>query len=223
MGRGRDGEGEGGLEIGLFEVGVHAACIGNLELGVEVYLVVDGVDHAVQAFARVHVGAVRADGDDVFADLEGRQLDASAVEALRGVVESLPVEGDLEGFTFLGRVHVNGGFGEECLGALREVESHVVVRGLEERGAFLCLGAREIFGGHSRSLLGLRVRFVRGSLPSSHSSAGVRGGVGRAEGRASRACPGGRVAAGVRHLPVFATMKFRKVGCDQGFFYCAPW
>src|SRR5699024_10826227 len=50
-----DGQGIGGLQIGLLEAGEHAAGVGDLELRVEVDLVVDRVHEAVQALTGVHV------------------------------------------------------------------------------------------------------------------------------------------------------------------------
>ena len=59
--RGHDGEGERGLEVGLLEDGEHPPRVRDLELAVEVDLVVDGVDEAVQALTGVRVRTI---GDD---------------------------------------------------------------------------------------------------------------------------------------------------------------
>ena len=77
------------LQVGLLEHGEHAARVGHLELRVEVDLVVDRVDEAVQALAGVHVAAV-GDDDELVLGGEVRQLDAHAVAHL-GRVERAPL------------------------------------------------------------------------------------------------------------------------------------
>ena len=89
---GRHRQCEGGLEIGLLEAGVHAPGIGGLELGIEVDLVIDRVDEAVQALAGVHVGAHRLDHEGVLGE-QVRQRDAGALEAFVDV-EGGSVEDD---------------------------------------------------------------------------------------------------------------------------------
>ena len=83
---------EGRLEVGLLEHREHAAGVGHLELAVQVDLVVDGVDEAVQALAGVRVGGVGDDGELVLG-CEAVELDADAV-ADDGRVELDAVEGD---------------------------------------------------------------------------------------------------------------------------------
>ena len=64
--RGRgDDDVEGGLQVGLVEAREHPLGVGGLELRVQVHLVVDRVDEAVQALAGVGVAAVGVDDDDV--------------------------------------------------------------------------------------------------------------------------------------------------------------
>ncbi|SIK30823.1 Uncharacterised protein [Mycobacteroides abscessus subsp. abscessus] len=94
--RGDDGEGERRFEVGLLEDREDAASIGDLELGVEVDRVVDGVDEAVQALTGVHVEEVRVDdefvlrgepgegdagGGDDLADLEVEPVELDAFDA----------------------------------------------------------------------------------------------------------------------------------------------
>jgi hypothetical protein len=102
----RHGDGEGGLEVGLVEAGEHALGVGRLELRVQVHLVVDGVDEAVQALAGVGVPAVGLDDQDV-GGLHTGQRDAG------GLVVGGHVQGDtVEG----GAVHRVGGDVDERLG-----------------------------------------------------------------------------------------------------------
>ena len=122
VGRG-DGELVGRLEVGLLEAGEHAPGVGDLELGVEVHLVVDGVDEAVQALAGVHVPAGGQDAHGVRALGEGGQADAGAVEAGGGIGQEIPVELDL--------VDLLGDQVEEGLLRLRGVEAQ---RGLRAEG-----------------------------------------------------------------------------------------
>ena len=74
LGRG-DGELERRLQVGLLEHREHAARVGHLELRVEVHLVVDRVDEAVQALAGVRVAAV---GDDHELVLGGEAVELDA-------------------------------------------------------------------------------------------------------------------------------------------------
>ena len=85
-------QGEGCLEVGLLEAGVHPTGVRGLELGVEVDLVVHGIDKAVQALARAHEGAARAHDEDIL-QLEVVEADAIAVEDVVGH-ELTPVEVD---------------------------------------------------------------------------------------------------------------------------------
>ena len=77
----RDGEGEARLEVGLLEDGIHPPRVGHLELRVEVDLVVDGVDEAVQSLAGVGVAARRVD-DELVVGLQAGQRDARVGEDL---------------------------------------------------------------------------------------------------------------------------------------------
>ena len=54
-------DGEGGLEVGLVEAGVHPLGVRGLELRVEVDLAVERVDEPVQALAGVRVEQVGVD------------------------------------------------------------------------------------------------------------------------------------------------------------------
>lgn len=56
---------EGRLEVGLVEAGEHPLGVGGFELRVQVDLVVDRVDEAMQTLAGVGVAAVRVDHDDI--------------------------------------------------------------------------------------------------------------------------------------------------------------
>jgi hypothetical protein len=90
-GRGH-GESERRLEVGLLEDGEDAPGVRHLELGVQVDLVVDRVDEAVQSLAGVRVLRVRDDGEGVLG-LEAVQLNPDAV-AHRSGVELGAVESD---------------------------------------------------------------------------------------------------------------------------------
>ncbi len=60
-----DGDVEGRLQVGLVEAREHPFGVGGFELRVQVHLVVDGVDEAVQTLAGVGVQAVGVDDEDV--------------------------------------------------------------------------------------------------------------------------------------------------------------
>ena len=153
--RGRHGEGEGGLQVGLLEAGEHAAGIGDLELGVQVHLVVHRVHEAVQALTGVHVDAVGQDPHGVRTLGQRRELHAGTVEAGGGVGEQLAVELDLvdllrdqvhEGLPCLARGEAQRGLGQERLRSLGEIQADVVGVGGEEGGAFARLGTGEVLG-----------------------------------------------------------------------------
>jgi hypothetical protein len=85
-------EREGRLEVRLLEDSEHPPAVGHLELRVEVDLVVDRVDGAVQALSGVHVCRGGVDGQRV-APGGGRERDPCAV-VVRGRVQRLAVEAD---------------------------------------------------------------------------------------------------------------------------------
>ena len=80
---------EGGLQVGLVEAGEHPLGVGRLELRVQVDLVVDRVDEAVQALAGVGVAAVGVDHEHVVLGQAG-QRDAGGL-VVAGDVESTPL------------------------------------------------------------------------------------------------------------------------------------
>ena len=92
MTRALDRQLPGRLQIGLLEAGVHAAGVGDLELGVQVLLVVDRVDEAVQTFTCGHVLAVGLNDHDV-GRVEVRKLNPG-VDEVRRRVEFAPVQRD---------------------------------------------------------------------------------------------------------------------------------
>ena len=82
--RGGDRQLERRLQVGLFEARIHTPRIGGFELCVEVCLVIDRIDEAVEAFARVHVAALRLDRDGVVLRESG-QVDASTLDHGAGI------------------------------------------------------------------------------------------------------------------------------------------
>ena len=93
VGRRGDREANRRLEVGLVEHRVHAVRLGDRELGVEVHGVVDGIDEAVQALARVRVARI---GDDAQLIVGGELLEADAgAVADHGGVDRPPVERQL--------------------------------------------------------------------------------------------------------------------------------
>ncbi len=159
---GLHGELEGGLEVGLLEHREDATGVGHLELAVEVGLAVFGVHEAVQAFARVHVGAAGLDRECVVL-LQAGKGDA-AVGEVSGGVQGLAVESDLQ---HLGGDQVDeglgtGGGGEddgadrlEGVALFGEVQPDLVGLGGDGCGAGFCLDAREVGSWHT-SILSLR-------------------------------------------------------------------
>ena len=84
---------EGSLEVRLLEARVHAARVGGLELGVEVDLVVDRVDKAVQALACAHEGTARSHDEDVLR-LEVIEADARSLDDVGGhELASIEIDG----------------------------------------------------------------------------------------------------------------------------------
>ena len=149
-GRGH-GESERRLQVGLLEHREHAARVGDLELGVEVGLVVDGVDEPVQAFAGVHVAAVGDDREFVLGG-EVRQLDADSVAHL-GRVERDAVQCDGvhlrrdrvdEGGGAFGCGEPHGGLAAEHLRPRGHVEHDVVVVHRHERSTLFGFEPREV-------------------------------------------------------------------------------
>jgi hypothetical protein len=155
VGRGH-GERVGRLEVGLLEDGEHAAAVGDLELAVEVDLVVDRVDEAVQPLAGVHVCRGGIDGERVALGGGGHR-DAGPVEVGRRV-ERLAVERDrLDG----GRDQVQEGAGARPAARERhrrgaaegglargEVEGDLVVVDVHEGGALDGFVAGQVLAGH---------------------------------------------------------------------------
>jgi len=80
----RDVKGEGRLDVGLLEAGVHATGIGGLELRIQIHLIIDGVDEEMQALTGAHIGA-SGSHDEHVGRLQPRQLDAGTIEHLGGV------------------------------------------------------------------------------------------------------------------------------------------
>ena len=156
-GRG-DGEAEGRLEVGLLEHREDAAAVGHLELRVEVDLVVDGVDEAVQALAGVRVLGV---GDDLEHVLGGQvvELDAHAVVhgggVERGAVQRDRVHGARDGVDerrgARRRGEAHGRRAAEDLGAAGQVELDVVRLHVDDALALLRLESGEVLSGHGCS------------------------------------------------------------------------
>ena len=133
----------------------HAARVGHLELRVEVDLVVDGVDEAVQALAGVRVEAVGVD-DELVLGGEAVERDARVGERGRRV-DRPAVERDLahlardqvdERRGARRRGEADDGAGSEDLGALRQVERDLVRLRLDDRAALLRLDAGEVLSRH---------------------------------------------------------------------------
>ncbi len=157
---GLHGEPEGRLQIRLLERGEHPAGVRDLELGVQVGLLVDRVDEAVQPLAGVGVRAVRDDLQLVGALAQAGQRDPGVAED-GGRVEGLTVQHDLvdgrgdqvdEGLrTALRGVEAHGGHGPVGAALLRsgEVEIDLVrVHGQQAR-PLLCLFAGQIRARHA--------------------------------------------------------------------------
>ena len=164
--RGRgDGDVEGRLEVGLVEAREHPLRVSGFELRVEVDLVVDRVDEAVQTFAGV---GVEADGldDEGVALLQAGQRDADGL-VVAGDVEVDPVEGGALN-AFGGDVDVGVGSGQRLefdgcegperlfagrAGAVGEVEVDEVAVDGDERGSFDGLVAGQIGEYHTSNLV----------------------------------------------------------------------
>lgn len=91
---GGHGELERGLQVGLLEAGEDPPRVRYLELGVQISLLVDRVDEAVEALTGVRVGAVRDDPELVGPGRQVVQRDPGVLEDGRGV-QRLAVEDDL--------------------------------------------------------------------------------------------------------------------------------
>jgi len=162
VGRRGHREGEAGLEVGLLEDGVHAPAVGHLELAVEVDLVVDRVDEAVQALTGVRVAAGGGDDHDVLRRQAGQAH--PAVRVVRGRVEVGAVEGHPldraadeveEGLgARLGAGERDRAAGREGLRPGRDVELDVVTVDGDEGGAGGGLLTGEVRAGHGVSLRG---------------------------------------------------------------------
>ena len=105
---------ERGLEVGLVEAREHPLGVGGFELRVQVHLVVDRVDEAVQSLAGVGVAAVGVDHDDVVLGQPG-QRDAGRLVVTRHV-DVAAVEGRA--------AHGVGGDVDDGVGAGERVELH---------------------------------------------------------------------------------------------------
>ena len=176
--RGGDREREGGLEIGLLKDGEHASAVSDLELRVQVDLVIDRVDEAVQSLAGVHVDAGRIDRQLVGARPQHRELDANPVE-VPCRIQRLPVEGDLlnglcdqvdEGArAVFGRGELDGGSGPEAGGPGRQVQRDVVRSHRQQGSALPGFVAGQVLAGHGvNSLWGSMVWALHGSHALSH-------------------------------------------------------
>ncbi len=178
LGRGHR-ELEGRLEVGLLEHGEHATRIGHLELRVEVDLAVDRIDEAMQALTGVRVQAVGID-DELVLGLESGQRDARVGELRKRDVAAVERDGvDVardqvdEGVGTRGRGEADDRAGSEDLGALRQIERHLVRVGVDDRATLLRLDAGEVLSRHccSRCVRGFRMSQDRrmadaGNLPS---------------------------------------------------------
>ena len=165
LGRGGDDERDAGLEVGLVEAREDALGVGGLELGVEVHLVVDGVDHAVQALARGGVAAVRVQLEDVVRGevgelepvglVERRDVEGPAVEHGGPDRRAAQVHERGRPRRPAGEAH-GGGRAEGALagapGAVGEIQRHVVRVDVQEAGARGGLVPRQIDGAHRRAL-----------------------------------------------------------------------
>ncbi|GAA3063877.1 hypothetical protein GCM10020000_54210 [Streptomyces olivoverticillatus] len=156
---GLHGELEGGLEVRLLEGGEDAARVRHLELCVQVGLLVDRVDEAVQALAGVGVRAVGDDPQLVAPGGQGRQRDPAVLEHLgrveRGAVEHHLVDGgcdqvDEGGGAGLGGVEAHGGHRPVRAALLRagQVELDLVGVDGEQPRPLLGLFAGQIRSGH---------------------------------------------------------------------------
>ena len=75
------GEGEGGLQVRLLEVGEHPPCICRFVLGVQIGASIGGVEETVQALSAAAVQGGSVHGDGVFR-LQIRQMDPGSVYGL---------------------------------------------------------------------------------------------------------------------------------------------
>ena len=150
----RDGEAERRLQVGLVEHREHPVRLGDRELGVQVCLVVDRVDEAVQALTRVRVGEC-ADHPELVLGSEAVEPNARAVA--RRVIERMSVQHDLvnltrrrldEGRRARGRAEPHDRLARERLGAARQVERDGIVVDVDGGGAGFGLASGEIGSRH---------------------------------------------------------------------------
>ncbi|GAA3102372.1 hypothetical protein GCM10020254_54950 [Streptomyces goshikiensis] len=158
--RGRHGELERRLQVGLLEAGEDPPRVRHLELGVQVGLLVDRVDEAVQALTAVGVRAVRDDPELVGPGREVVQRDPGVPED-GGHVQGRAVQDDLvdgrrdqvdEGpGTRLGRLEAHGGDRGERSALLRraEIEFDLVRVDGEQLRPLLSLFTGEIRARHA--------------------------------------------------------------------------
>ena len=82
--RGDNFEIESRFEVGLFKRGKHSSRVRHFELRIQVHLVVDGIDKAMEPFARVDIEHVGVDDENVLGG-EIVELDPNAVRYGRSV------------------------------------------------------------------------------------------------------------------------------------------
>ena len=204
-----DGEAEARLEVGLLEDGEDPAGVGHLELAVEVDLLVDRVDEAVQPLAGAHVPGV---GDDAQLVVVGEVGQGDAGPVPGGGVEVAPVEPDLvhgvgdevdEGARPLAGGEGDGGPGGEDPFPAGEVEVDVVGLDIDQGRALGGLLAGEVLSGHGhsfcttpagggglRSILPRPVGATRLDSGATRVGSGRDGAVAAAGAAAHRPCPG---------------------------------
>ncbi len=92
LGRCRDSELEGCLQVGLLEHSEHPAGVRNFELAVEVYLVVDWVNEAVQTLSGIGVFEVAGNHELVLGGQPSELNPHAIVDSLD--IQCLAVQGD---------------------------------------------------------------------------------------------------------------------------------
>ena len=157
--RGEHRDGESGLEVGLFETGVHPPGVRHLELGVEIPAPVHRVDEPVQSLPAAAVATDGLHGQRVRA-LGQDQREPGCLERGRIKINSVELgRADLVG----DQVQVGGPVGpgperqrrggdELAVGVSHgptgEVDLDRVRLGLDQRGPLLRLGPQQVVGEH---------------------------------------------------------------------------